>query len=137
MATTETTEKKSTFRAVGRRKEAIAVVHIAGGKGEIKINKQNIAEYFDTDRSRTAVLEPLVKTGTDKKLDLTAHVRGGGKIAQAEAVRHGLSRALILMNPDFRTVLKKEGFLTRDSRVKERKKYGLKRARKAPQFTKR
>jgi small subunit ribosomal protein S9 len=130
--------KEKYFYGRGGRKTAIARVRIfLKGKGEIIVNDLPMTEYFPTKDLQDTVLRPLVITDHDKNTNVTVRVVGGGKIAQSSAVRHGLSRALVLLNPDLRPALKAEGFLTRDPRVKERKKPGLKRARRAPQWAKR
>lgn len=125
------------YYGTGRRKKSIARVYVAPGTGKITINKKDIDEYFGLETLKVIVRQPLAATGNDGKFDVTVNVRGGGMAGQAGAIRHGLSRALLQEDADNRPVLKKEGFLTRDSRMKERKKYGLKKARKAPQFSKR
>jgi len=125
------------FYGTGRRKKSIARVYMTPGKGDIVINKRRIDEYFGLETLKTIVRQPLTATGTADKYDILVNVRGGGTTGQAGAIRHGISRALIKADADFRPVLKKEGFLTRDPRMKERKKYGLKGARRAPQFSKR
>lgn len=129
--------KKEMFQGTGRRKNAIARVRLATGKGNITVNDKKVEEYFNLDTLLYVVKQPLELTKMTEKLDIIVRVHGGGLSGQAGAVRHGISRALVELNPDFRKVLKDEGFLTRDSRMKERKKYGLKKARKAPQFSKR
>ena len=121
----------------GRRKSSVARVYIMPGTGKITVNKRSIDEYFGLETLKTIVRQPLVATQNEGKLDVLVNVCGGGTTGQAGAIRHGLSRALCEMDSDFRTVLKRAGFLTRDSRMKERKKYGLKAARRAPQFSKR
>ena len=125
------------FYGTGRRKKSIARVYMAPGKGEIKVNGRTLDEYFGLDTLKVIVKQPLVATDNEGKFDITVTVRGGGMSGQAGAIRHGISRALLEEDADNRASLKKEGFLTRDSRMKERKKYGLKKARKAPQFSKR
>ncbi len=125
------------FRGTGRRKSSIARVRIVAGNGNITINNQSIDEYFGTEILKVIVKQPLVVTNTLDKYDIICTVKGGGFTGQAGAIRHGIARALLEVNAEFRTVLKSNGFLTRDSRMKERKKYGLKKARKAPQFSKR
>ena len=125
------------YYGTGRRKSSVARVYLSAGKGEITINGRSIDEYFGTEILKTIVRQPLVVTDTEGKYDITVTVKGGGTTGQAGAVRHGISRALLEADADFRPVLKKEGFLTRDPRMKERKKYGLKKARRAPQFSKR
>ena len=125
------------FYGTGRRKKSIARVFMAPGKGEITVNGRPLDEYFGLDTLKMIVRQPLVATNNEGKFDVTVTVRGGGISGQAGAIRHGLSRALLEEDVENRPVLKAEGFLTRDSRMKERKKYGLKKARKAPQFSKR
>ena len=125
------------FHAVGRRKKAIARVRLIPGEGNIVINKRPIDEYFGLETLKTVVRQPLTLTDTLAKFDVIVNVTGGGYTGQAGAIRHGLSRALLKFDPELRPVLKKAGFLTRDPRMKERKKYGLKAARRAPQFSKR
>jgi len=122
------------YYGTGRRKSSVARVYLSAGKGEITINGRSIDEYFGTEILKTIVRQPLVITDTEGKFDVNVTVKGGGTTGQAGAVRHGISRALLEADADFRPVLKKEGFLTRDPRMKERKKYGLKKARRAPQF---
>jgi len=129
---------KDYFFATGKRKTAVARVRLRmGGTGEIKIDEKIFGDYFTIPTHRQVILEPLKITGNTKTYDITVCVLGGGINAQAEAVRHGISKALIVADPGLRITLKKAGFLTRDARVKERKKYGLKRARRAPQWSKR
>lgn len=130
--------KDESVRAVGRRKQASARVRlIPNGKGEIVVNGKPYEKYFTIFELRKAVTDPLKLTGKDKFFDISVKVEGGGPRGQAEAVRHGIARALVKWNEDFRKSLKSEGFLRRDSRVKERKKPGLKKARRAPQWSKR
>ena len=131
--------KKDTnvFYGTGRRKNAVARVRIIPGKGNITINGLTIDEYLPTDVSKIIVKQPLVVTGNEGKYDLIVKVIGGGFSGQAGAIRHGLSRALVKANIENKAALKAAGFLTRDPRMKERKKPGLKKARKAPQFSKR
>ena len=122
----------------GRRKSSVARVRVyPNGSGNITINGRDIDDYFGLDTLKMVVRQPLEATGNTGKMDIVATVTGGGVSGQAGALRHGISRALLLVNPDFRPILKKAGFLTRDPRMKERKKYGLKAARRAPQFSKR
>ena len=122
----------------GRRKSSVARVHLfPNGSGNITINGRDIEEYFGLETLKMVVRQPLNATETLGKVDIVATVEGGGVSGQAGALRHGISRALLLVNPEFRPILKKAGFLTRDPRMKERKKYGLKAARRAPQFSKR
>ena len=121
----------------GRRKSAVARVRLLPGKGEIIVNGKKLDDYFGLEIVKREVRRPLVITGTEGKFDVIAKVHGGGTTGQAGALRHGISRALIQADAELRPVLKKAGFLTRDPRMKERKKYGLKKARKASQFSKR
>ena len=121
----------------GRRKSSVARVYLVAGTGKITINKRDIDEYFGLDTLKVIVRQPLVATETSDKFDVLVNVKGGGYTGQAGAIRHGISRALLTVDGDYRPVLKKAGFLTRDPRMKERKKYGLKAARRAPQFSKR
>ena len=125
------------FYGTGRRKKSIARVYLVPGTGNITINKRSIDEYFGLETLKVIVRQPLVATETADKFDVMVTVRGGGTTGQAGAIRHGIARALCQADADFRPVLKKAGFLTRDPRMKERKKYGLKAARRAPQFSKR
>jgi small subunit ribosomal protein S9 len=125
------------YYGTGRRKSSVARVYLSAGKGEITINGRSIDDYFGTEILKTIVRQPLVVTDTEGKFDVKVTVKGGGTTGQAGAVRHGISRALLEADADYRPALKKEGFLTRDPRMKERKKYGLKKARRAPQFSKR
>tara|TARA_B100001029_G_scaffold119154_1_gene98894 strand:+ start:3305 stop:3685 length:381 start_codon:yes stop_codon:yes gene_type:complete len=121
----------------GRRKEATAVVRLTKGKGILTVNKKNIDEYFGRDVAKMIIRQPLVLTKSENAYDIDIKVQGGGSFGQAGAIRLAISKALIELNPDLRAELKKAGYLTRDSRVKERKKVGLKKARKSPQFSKR
>ena len=125
------------FYGTGRRKTSVARVYLSQGTGKITINKRDIDDYFGVETLKMIVRQPLTATNTTDKYDLQIFVHGGGYTGQAGAIRHGLSRALIKADEDFRPVLKAEGYLTRDPRMKERKKYGLKGARRAPQFSKR
>ena len=125
------------FYGTGRRKSSIARVYVSAGTGKITINKRDIDSYFGLETLKVIVRQPLVATDTLDKYDVTVNVHGGGTTGQAGAIRHGISRALLKVDNDFRPALKAAGFLTRDSRMKERKKYGLKSARRAPQFSKR
>ena len=129
--------EKVVFYGTGRRKKAIARVRLVDGKGNITINGKNIDEYLGMETLKVIVRQPLVLTNTLDKYDVIATVIGGGYTGQAGAIRHGIARALLQANGEFRLSLKQNGFLTRDSRMKERKKYGLKKARRAPQFSKR
>jgi len=128
---------KAKFYGTGRRKSSIARVYLVPGTGNITINKRSMDEYFGLETLKVIVRQPLVATETLDKYDVLVNVHGGGYTGQAGAIRHGIARALNKADADFRPVLKKAGFLTRDSRMKERKKYGLKKARRAPQFSKR
>ena len=125
------------FYGTGRRKDAIARVRVVEGNGNITINGKDINEFFGLETLKTIVKQPLTVTNTLTKYDVIATVKGGGVTGQAGAIRHGLARALNEANSEYRPTLKSAGFLTRDARKKERKKYGLKKARKAPQFSKR
>ena len=125
------------FNAVGRRKSAVARVRLVPGDGKIMINKRDIDNYFGLETLKMTVRQPLVLTNVGGSFDVLVNVCGGGLSGQAGAIRHGISRALCKANPELRDALKKAGFLTRDPRMKERKKYGLKAARRAPQFSKR
>ena len=121
----------------GRRKEAVARVRLVAGTGTFQLNGRTLEDFFPARAHRMIVAAPLRATGRDKDLDVLAKIEGGGVSGQAGALRLGIARALIDMDPELRPVLKKEGFLTRDAREKERRKYGLKKARKAPQYSKR
>ena len=125
------------FYGTGRRKESVARVRVYAGTGKIIINGRDIDDYFGLDTLKLIVRQPLTLTETTEKFDIICRVNGGGVSGQAGAIRHGLSRALLQYSDELRPVLKKAGFLTRDPRMKERKKYGLKAARRAPQFSKR
>ena len=125
------------FHAVGRRKKAIARVRLIPGEGNIVINKRPIDEYFGLETLKTVVRQPLTLTDTLAKFDVIVNVAGGGYTGQAGAIRHGIARALVKADEELKDSIKKAGFLTRDPRMKERKKYGLKAARRAPQFSKR
>lgn len=125
------------FYGTGRRKSSIARVYLVPGTGKITINKRDIDEYFGLETLKVVVRQPLVATDNVNKFDVLVNVCGGGFTGQAGAIRHGISRALLHADKEYRPTLKKAGFLTRDPRMKERKKYGLKSARRAPQFSKR
>lgn len=125
------------YQGTGRRKSSVARVRLIPGNGEFSINGRTVEEYFNFETLRNEIKRPLVLTNTLGKFNVIVLVDGGGFTGQAGAIRHGVSRALLLVEDEYRAILKKEGFLTRDSRMKERKKYGLKAARKAPQFSKR
>ena len=129
--------KTERYYGTGRRKKAIARVYLVPGKGNVTINKRDMDDYFGLETLKVIVRQPLVATETVEKYDVIVNVKGGGYTGQAGAVRHGIARALLQVDGEFRPVLKKAGFLTRDPRMKERKKYGLKAARRAPQFSKR
>ena len=132
------TSKKPYMYGTGRRKSSVARVHLfEGGNGTITINGRDIDDYFGLETLKMVVRQPLEATGTVGKVDISATVSGGGVSGQAGALRHGIARALLSVDPAYRTILKQAGFLTRDPRMKERKKYGLKAARRAPQFSKR
>ena len=125
------------FYGTGRRKKSIARVYLTPGTGKITINKRDIDEYFGLETLKVIVRQPLAATETEGKFDVLVNVKGGGYTGQAGAIRHGVARALLEADAEYRPVLKAAGFLTRDPRMKERKKYGLKAARRAPQFSKR
>ena len=128
---------KAANYGTGRRKKSIARVYLVPGKGNITINKRTNDEYFGLETLKVIVRQPLVATETVDKFDVLVNVKGGGYTGQAGAIRHGIARALLQVDGEFRPTLKAAGFLTRDPRMKERKKYGLKAARRAPQFSKR
>ena len=130
-------EAKPYFYGTGRRKSSVARVRLYAGTGKVTVNDRDIDDYFGLETLKLIVRQPLVLTGTADKFDVVCRVAGGGVTGQAGAIRHGLSRALLQYSDELRPVLKKAGFLTRDPRMKERKKYGLKAARRAPQFSKR
>ncbi|MDE7231129.1 MAG: 30S ribosomal protein S9 [Oscillospiraceae bacterium] len=130
-------ESKPYYYGTGRRKHSVARVRVYPGSGNITINNRSIDEYFGVDTLKLIVRQPLTLTDLVDKFDIICNVAGGGVTGQAGAIRHGLSRALLQYSDELRPVLKKAGFLTRDPRMKERKKYGLKAARRAPQFSKR
>ena len=125
------------YYGTGRRKSSVARVYLVPGTGKITINKRDIDEYLGLETLKVIVRQPFAAIGAEGKFDVMANVHGGGIAGQAGAIRHGISRALLQEDTENRAALKKEGFLTRDSRMKERRKYGLKKARKAPQFSKR
>ena len=128
---------KARFYGTGRRKKSVARVYLTAGTGNITINGRSIDEYLGLETLKVIVRQPLALTETEGKFDVLVNVKGGGYTGQAGAIRHGIARALLQADADYRPVLKKAGFLTRDPRMKERKKYGLKSARRAPQFSKR
>jgi len=125
------------YIGTGRRKNAVARVRLVPGEGRIVVNKRHIDDYFGLETLKLIVKQPLVLTGLEGKYDVYVIANGGGISGQAGAIRHGIARALLKVDPELRPVLKKAGFLTRDPRMKERKKYGLKKARRAPQYSKR
>ncbi len=125
------------YHAVGKRRTAIARIWVRPGEGGIEVNRQNLEDYFPIERGRHLIMQPLQLTGMLGKLDIKVNVQGGGIFGQADAVRHGISRALLEVNPEFRDLLKRAGFLKRDSRIKERKKYGKRGARASYQYSKR
>ena len=125
------------YYGTGRRKSSVARVYLVPGTGKVTINKRDMDEYFGLDTLKVIVRQPLSATETADKFDVLVNVRGGGYTGQAGAIRHGIARALLNVDADYRPILKSAGFLTRDPRMKERKKYGLKAARRAPQFSKR
>ena len=130
-------KKDNKFYGTGRRKSSIARVYLVPGTGKVTINKRDMDEYFGLETLKLIVNQPFEATSTQGKFDVLVNVKGGGFTGQAGAIRHGISRALCVADPEYRPALKKAGFLTRDPRMKERKKYGLKAARRAPQFRKR
>lgn len=130
-------DKTPYFYGTGRRKSSVARVRLYQGTGKITINDRDIDDYFGLETLKLIVRQPLALTETDQKFDIVCRVAGGGVTGQAGAIRHGISRALLEADADYRPVLKSAGYLTRDPRMKERKKYGLKAARRAPQFSKR
>ena len=130
-------DSKPYFYGTGRRKSSVARVRVYNGTGKITINDRDIDEYFGLETLKLIVRQPLAVTKTNGKFDIVCRVGGGGVTGQAGAIRHGLSRALLQYDAELRPILKKAGFLTRDPRMKERKKYGRKAARRAPQFSKR
>ena len=128
---------KTKFYGTGRRKKSVARVYLVPGTGNITINKRDIDEYLGLETLKVVVRQPLAATDTEGKFDVIVNVKSGKYTGQTETIRHGIARALLQADPEYRPVLKKAGFLTRDPRMKERKKYGLKAARRAPQFSKR
>ena len=130
-------DSKPYFYGTGRRKSSVARVRVYNGTGKITINDRDIDEYFGLETLKLIVRQPLAVTKTNGKFDIVCRVGGGGVTGQAGAIRHGISRALVTLNPEYRASLKAAGFMTRDPRMKERKTYGLKGARRAPQFSKR
>jgi small subunit ribosomal protein S9 len=130
-------KKSAQYYGTGRRKSSIARVYLVPGKGNITINKRDIDDYFGLETLKVIVRQPLAATDNVEKYDVKVNVKGGGYTGQAGAIRHGIARALLQVDEELRPTLKSAGFLTRDPRMKERKKYGLKAARRAPQFSKR
>jgi small subunit ribosomal protein S9 len=130
-------EVKDGATATGRRKESVARVRLVPGSGQFQLNGRSLEDYFPARTQRVLVSAPLRRAGREKDLDVIARIDGGGSTGQAGALQHGIARALVVMDPSLRTPLKREGYLTRDPREKERRKYGLKKARKAPQYSKR
>ncbi len=132
------TETNTYIKGLGRRKQAVAQVRLYNnGSGKIIVNERELEVHLPVGTLQQTVKSPLVLTGTENMFDIKILVKGGGQSGQADAIRHGISRALVEFNPEFKSVLKKEGMMTRDARVRERKKFGLKSARRAPQFSKR
>ena len=129
--------KAAKFYGTGRRKSSVARVYLVPGSGKITVNKKSLDDYFGLETLKVIVKQPLVATATEGKYDVLVNVYGGGFTGQAGAIRHGIARALLTVSADYRPALKTAGYLTRDPRMKERKKYGLKAARRAPQFSKR
>jgi len=129
--------EQGTIHATGKRKSAVARVYLRPGSGRIMVNQRNFEDYFLMETTRNLVRKPLQLVNVGPELDILVNVRGGGQEGQAGAVKHALSRALVMMNPELRPILKKAGFLTRDARIKERKKYGLRGARRGCQYSKR
>jgi small subunit ribosomal protein S9 len=125
------------YSATGKRKRSVAKVRLFPGEGKITVNSRDLKEYFRRDSLITVIMEPFKVTNTENAYDVIADLSGGGISGQAGALRHSISKALLEINEEYRPLLKREGFLTRDSRITERKKYGLKKARKRPQFSKR
>lgn len=125
------------YSATGKRKRSVAKVRLMPGEGKITVNSRDLKEYFRRDSLITVIMEPFKVTNTENAYDVIADLSGGGISGQAGALRHSISKALLEINEEYRPLLKREGFLTRDSRITERKKYGLKKARKRPQFSKR
>jgi len=131
------TDRPVIYAATGKRKSAVARVQLSNGSGDIVVNRRPLTDYFGRPTSRMIIQQPFELTATAGQYDVQANVRGGGVSAQAAAIRHGITRALIAANPDFRPALKKAGYVTRDPREVERKKYGRHKARKRPQYSKR
>ncbi len=129
--------KSVMYRGTGRRKSAVARVILRPGKGIVTVNGRTLVDYITSPLARLDIYQPLVLTANENTFDISVNVYGGGMIGQSGAIRHGITRALLEVNPEYRKILKPAGLITRDPRVKERKKYGLKGARRAPQFSKR
>jgi small subunit ribosomal protein S9 len=130
-------ERRTEYWGTGKRKTAVARVRLFNGSGNYEVNRQALSSYFGRETAQMVVQQPFAVTQTEGQYDLIANVQGGGNSAQATAIRHGVTRALLKVNPDFRSPLKKAGYITRDSREVERKKYGKHKARKRPQYSKR
>jgi small subunit ribosomal protein S9 len=130
-------ERRTEYWGTGKRKTAVARVRLFNGSGSYLVNRQALSSYFGRETAQMVVQQPFAVTQTEGQYDLIANVQGGGNSAQATAIRHGVTRALLKVNPDFRPALKKAGYITRDSREVERKKYGRHKARKRPQYSKR
>ena len=137
MAAKSGAKKKLQYWGTGRRKKAIARVRLVAGNGSVNVNRRSLDDYFGLDTLKLIVNQPLALVGAADKFDVIVNVKGGGLSGQAGAIRHGIARALVVADEAYKAELKKAGYLTRDPRMKERKKYGLKAARRAPQFSKR
>lgn len=137
MAAKSGAKKKLQYWGTGRRKKAIARVRLVAGNGSVNVNRRSLDDYFGLDTLKLIVNQPLALVGAVDKFDVIVNVKGGGLSGQAGAIRHGIARALVVADEAYKAELKKAGYLTRDPRMKERKKYGLKKARRAPQFSKR
>ena len=137
MAAKSGAKKKLQYWGTGRRKKAIARVRLVAGNGSVNVNRRSLDDYFGLDTLKLIVNQPLALVGVADKFDVIVNVKGGGLSGQAGAIRHGIARALVVADEAYKAELKKAGYLTRDPRMKERKKYGLKKARRAPQFSKR
>lgn len=137
MAAKSGAKKKLQYWGTGRRKKAIARVRLVAGNGSVNVNRRSLDDYFGLDTLKLIVNQPLALVGAADKFDVIVNVKGGGLSGQAGAIRHGIARALVVADEAYKPELKKAGYLTRDPRMKERKKYGLKKARRAPQFSKR
>ncbi len=137
MAAKSGAKKKLQYWGTGRRKKAIARVRLVAGNGSVNVNRRSLDDYFGLDTLKLIVNQPIALVGAADKFDVIVNVKGGGLSGQAGAIRHGIARALVVADEAYKAELKKAGYLTRDPRMKERKKYGLKKARRAPQFSKR